>query len=174
MIKNIFFDRDGVINNVVIRDSRVESPRSIKEFSVKEDFLKFYDQVQQKDIKLFVVSNQPDISRNLMNNHELELMNDVLNSRFNFAEILYCKHDDKDNCTCRKPKPGMLNHLIQKYKLKKHESIFIGDSWKDMEAGKSAGIKTVFLSQPYNSELGLKTDYVVSNLFEIIHLITGV
>lgn len=171
MVKNIFLDRDGVVNNVIIRNSKVESPRSIQEFSIRKEFIEFYNQISQKNIKFFVVSNQPDISRNLLSNDELELMNDILISRFNFTEILYCKHDDKDNCLCRKPRPGMINKLVEKYNLNKQESIFIGDGWKDMESGRSAGIRTVFLSQPYNLELSLKADYVVSDLSEIFHLV---
>lgn len=170
MIKNIFLDRDGIINNVVIRNSKVESPRNFNEFSVKDDFRVFYDQVAHRDVNLFVVSNQPDISRGLMSQNELNLITDKLKEEFDFKEILYCLHDDKDACYCRKPNPGMITKIMEKYNLKANDTILIGDSWKDIEAGKNSNIKTVFLSQPYNTSLKTEADFVINNLSEIFHL----
>lgn len=170
MIKNIFLDRDGIINNVVIRNSKVESPRNFKEFCVKDEFREFYDQVSLRDINLFVISNQPDISRGLMSENELNLMTDKLKLEFVFKEILYCKHDDKDDCYCRKPKPGMIIKIMEKHNLKADETIFIGDSWKDIDAGKNSNIRTVFLSQPYNASSKTEADLIINNLSEIFHL----
>lgn len=170
MIKNIFLDRDGVVNDVVIRNSKVESPRIVQEFCVKNEFIEFYNLISQRGINLFVVSNQPDISRGLMNENELDLMNEKLNSKFNFKEIMYCKHDDKDGCYCRKPKPGMVIKLMKKHNLKRNETILVGDSWKDIEAGINSGISTIFLSQSYNASLKTNADFVINNLSEIFHL----
>ncbi|MEW6702608.1 MAG: HAD-IIIA family hydrolase, partial [Bacteroidota bacterium] len=111
------------------------------------------------------------IARKTMRHEELELMNDELKRVFKFEEIKYCIHDDFDNCTCRKPKPGMILNLIDKYNIEKNESILIGDSWKDIEAGKNAGIKTVLLSQNYNRGIKINPDYKVTSLMDLYHLI---
>ena len=92
----------------------------------------------------FVVSNQPDIARNIMSIDVLKEIDAMLLSRFTFNEILYCIHDDGDNCNCRKPKPGMITNTLVKYNLLANESVIIGDSWKDIECGKNAGVHTVF------------------------------
>lgn len=170
MIKNVFLDRDGIINDVIIRNAKVESPRKIQEFNLKNEFIDFYNSFNEKDILFFVVSNQPDISRKLMNKRDLLLMNDVMKSVFKFKEIVYCMHDDKDKCNCRKPKPGMINSLIAKYKLKKSECVIIGDSIKDIKSGINAGINTIFLKQSYNNALIVEADFEVKKLTEILNL----
>ena len=65
--------------------------------------------------------------------------------------IYYCPHHPdaaiecyKLDCTCRKPKPGMILDGIQKYSLDIQNSFIVGDKWSDIEAGKSAGLRTVF------------------------------
>jgi D-glycero-D-manno-heptose 1,7-bisphosphate phosphatase len=102
---------------------------------------------------------------------ELEIMTEQLNSNFSFKEISYCIHDDSDNCNCRKPKPGMIISLLDKYNLQKEESILVGDSSKDISAGKNAGIKTVVLQTDYNRDSDINSDFEVGSLTEIIRII---
>lgn len=170
MINNLFLDRDGIINEIIYRDSKVESPRSLAEFKIRTDFVKFYNSIVNNDLKLFVISNQPDISRRKMDIQELELMTADLRKKFNFKEISYCMHDDGDNCSCRKPKPGMIQSILLKYNLDKEESLLIGDSIKDINAGKNAGIKTVLLLTDYNKDKQIEADYHINNLHEILTL----
>ena len=171
MIKNIFLDRDGIINDVVLRDSKVESPRTVSEFKIRPEFINFYKEIDTGGFNLFVISNQPDIARNKMDIKELEIMTEQLNSNFSFKEISYCIHDDSDNCNCRKPKPGMIISLLDKYNLQKEESILVGDSSKDISAGKNAGIKTVVLQTDYNRDSDINSDFEVGSLTEIIRII---
>ncbi len=171
MIKTIFLDRDGIINDVVLRDSKVESPRTVSEFKIRPEFINFYKEIDTGGFNLFVISNQPDIARNKMDIKELEIMTEQLNSNFSFKEISYCIHDDSDNCNCRKPKPGMIISLLDKYNLQKEESILVGDSSKDISAGKNAGIKTVVLQTDYNRDSDINSDFEVGSLTEIIRII---
>lgn len=61
---------------------------------------------------------------------------------------LFCPHMPEDNCTCRKPKPGMLLELETWYGVPLHETYYIGDNPSDMEAGKRAGCKTIHIVLP--------------------------
>ena len=171
MIKNIFFDRDGIINEVVRRDGIISSPRNINEFSLRKEFQQVYNKLKERNLNLFVISNQPDIARKLLTEEVLQEMTDEIKSRFLFKEILYCRHDNSDNCNCRKPKPGLIIDLIKKYNLKKEECILIGDSCKDIQAGKNAGIKTMLLITDYNIETDCEPDYKLSKLEELLNLI---
>ena len=74
---------------------------------------------------------------------------------------------DADGCHCRKPKPGMITYLLDKFGLIASESLIVGDSGKDIMAGKAAGIKTVLLTTAYNRELQVQPDYQVSSLQEL-------
>tara|TARA_A100001015_G_C14494992_1_gene520745 strand:- start:27 stop:272 length:246 start_codon:yes stop_codon:yes gene_type:complete len=70
--KNIFLDRDGVINSIVQRNDVISSPRSIKEFKIRDDFVMFSNNLKEKGFLFFVCTNQPDISRNLLDLNELK------------------------------------------------------------------------------------------------------
>jgi len=170
LIETIFFDRDGIINDIVLRDNLVSSPRNIKEFHIKEEFITFYAKLS-KSLNLFVVSNQPDISRCLTAEDDLLAMNSELYKQFSFKEITYCPHDNKDNCECRKPKPGMINQMISKYGLSKSNSIIVGDSNKDILAGQAAGIKTIYWQQYYNLIPNCKPDFVIQKLSDMLGIL---
>jgi len=167
-MKTIFLDRDGIINDVVMRDSGVSSPRSLAEFRITDDFPQLYSQI--RDFDLFVVSNQPDVSRNKLDEEVLNKFSELLRERFNFREIIYCPHDDSHNCLCRKPKPGMILSTIQKYGLDANEAIIIGDSYKDILAGQAAGIRTIYCQRSYNATISCKPDFIVRGLAEVLTL----
>ena len=148
--KNIFLDRDGVINEIIFRDGIVSSPWKIDEFELTRDIKQFVTHLHQNKKNVYVVSNQPDISRGGLVQDELNLMDEMIQEELNIDNISYCKHDDHHICECRKPKPGLILSLIRDYRLEKKDSVIIGDSWKDILAGKNAGIDTIYLKTSYN------------------------
>ena len=164
--KNIFFDRDGIINHVVMRDFVVGSPRYFEEFIIRSDFRALYSRIP-REVNLFVITNQPDLSRNLMELVELTAMHDVLRSDFRFKSIEYCPHDDIDCCFCRKPKPGMIDRLVHKLELDKRQSVVIGDSVKDIDCAFNAGVDAIFLSTQYNQGTVSKQVPAVTELNEL-------
>jgi D-glycero-D-manno-heptose 1,7-bisphosphate phosphatase len=167
-LKTVFLDRDGIINDVVMRESGMSSPRALSEFRITEDFPQLYERICK--LNLFVVSNQPDVSRKLLDEEVLNKINESLNGQFAFREIIYCKHDDSFNCECRKPKPGMILQTMNKYSLKAHEAAIIGDSYKDILAGQAAGIRTFYCRRSYNSTISCKPDVIVDGLRELLEL----
>ena len=72
-------------------------------------------------------------------------MNEYLKKELNLSDIFVCFHDDKDNCECRKPKPGMIEMAIKDHSVDVDNSIMIGDNLSDMKAGIKAKIKNNFL-----------------------------
>lgn len=170
MLKTLFLDRDGIINEIVMRDGIVSSPRTTAEFIIRPDFIEFYKHLEGTALNLFVVSNQPDVSRGGTLQRDLDQIVNVMKERFKFTEIVHCIHDDSDGCNCRKPKPGMISGFLEKYELRADEAIIIGDSYKDILAGKAAGIRTVYLQQGYNAVGSCEPDYVVNKLTEVFSL----
>lgn len=165
--KNIFFDRDGIVNNIVMRGLVVGSPRCLQDFSIRPDFIALYERIPH-DVNLFVITNQPDLARNLMRVEELDAMHEVLTRDFRFKAVEYCPHDDKDDCRCRKPSPGMIDHLVSKFNLDKKDSLVIGDSVKDIDCAFNAGVDAVFLSTVYNVGTVTKKVMAVSQLNDLI------
>ena len=118
---------------------------------------------------LFVISNQPDISRGFIEKGVTEKINQEIYDNFPIKEIIICPHDDHHNCNCRKPKPGMIFELSKKDDIDIKKSFLIGDNWKDTEAGQKAGCKTIIINKNYNKTV--KADFRVENLDEAVKLI---
>lgn len=171
-IDTLFLDRDGVINEVVMRNGVAASPRSISEFVIRSQFVEFYSNICHLKLNLFVVSNQPDISRQLLDETALAQMTDEIKAKFALTEICYCRHDNADQCRCRKPAAGMIVDLLERYSLDGKRALIIGDSWKDMQAGKAAGVKTALLVRPYNAMEDIASDYRVSNLSDLLPVLS--
>ena len=85
--------------------------------------------------------------------------------------IYTCFHDDSDYCDCRKPKPGAILKASKKYNIDLSQSFMIGDRWKDIEAGKKAGCKTIFINYNYSEKKPNNYDYKVSSLYEASQII---
>ncbi len=167
----MFFDRDGVINEVVIRENGlVSSPRSLNEFKFKQDFLEFLPILKNLNLKTFVVSNQPDVGRNLMNINDLNEINKLILNEYKFTEIICCT-DSENSSPDKKPNPGMIITLINKYNLIPEESLMIGDMWKDIEAAKRSGLTSVFLENSHSVLNNSVPDFKINNLNELLTIL---
>ena len=174
MLKAIFFDRDGVINKPIIRDGSISSPRAFAEFEIYSDFVEMHGELRGENLLMFVVSNQPDVQRKLLLESELALMTETLQEKFGFTEIQHCPHSDEAKCECRKPKPGMITKMLKKYGIAPEQALILGDSEKDILAGKAALVKTVLIRREHNAELKSLPDYDLSSLSDFLPLVRSV
>lgn len=169
----VFLDRDGVINEVVLHGSRKpSSPWNFEEFKLIQGIKKPLEELSKMGYCLFIVSNQPDIARGYIKKDTTEKINKVICKKLPIKEILVCPHDDHHDCNCRKPKPGMIFNLSKKWKIDLKKSFLIGDNWKDMEAGKSAGCITILIDHHYNQSV--EADYRVKNLEYAVKMIKSI
>ena len=167
----VFLDRDGVINKIIYRDGRPTSPRNIDEFEFEAGVEEALKRLRSAGFKLFVVTNQPELARGLLTVEALDLMTQRIIDTLKIDEVRICLHDNDDGCRCRKPQPGMLLELADKYDLSLKESYIVGDTWKDSRAGSSAGCKSIILDRPYN--LDDPADWRVPDLSSAVDLICG-
>ena len=65
----------------------------------------------------------------------------------------------------------MLIDAKKKYNIEFNNSYFIGDRWRDIDAGKKIGCKTIFIDRMYNEKLNFKPDYVVKDMKQILKII---
>lgn len=138
-IKAIFLDRDGVIND---NKKHVNKTEDLLVYDAAKRGMKLlYDSGYQ----LFVVTNQGGIERGHLTHEGLDEIHERLTKEIEpfceITEIVYCP-DFKRESDCRKPKPGMILELAEKYNLDLSNSWMVGDMETDVEAGKSAGCKT--------------------------------
>jgi D-glycero-D-manno-heptose 1,7-bisphosphate phosphatase len=169
MNRACFLDRDGVINRIVFREGKPCSPRYLREFEILDNAREFLLQSRARGFVNIIFTNQPDISRGLMAPVELESMHHRIRNDLAVDDIVVCPHDDADACDCRKPKPGMLLMAAQKWHIDLKRSLVIGDQWKDMEAGRRGGCRTILIDYPHNHDA--KADIRVCGLTAALPMI---
>ncbi len=152
MNKAIFFDRDGVLNELVARDGGYFSPRNFSQFVIIEENKKVLEKSKKNGFVNIVVSNQPDISRGLLLKDELRKMSEKLKNELLIDDIFYCTHDDVDNCYCRKPLPGLVINAAEKWNINLGKSLLVGDTKKDVEAAIAINLKYLLLNKHYNRD----------------------
>jgi len=176
MNKAIFWDRDGVLNHVVAHRDDGEknvSPQKFEDFVLVDHVAETLKQTKLKGYLNIIATKQPDIARSKMSWDELNKMHDFLKEHAPTIDAIYvCPHDSKDNCNCRKPKPGLLLDAAKDYHLNLAECYMVGDSQSDIDAAKNAGpVKSILVKAHYNAEVE-NFDYEIQKLPEIIEIIT--
>jgi D-glycero-D-manno-heptose 1,7-bisphosphate phosphatase len=168
--KAIFWDRDGVLNHVLPEREDGEknvSPQKFEDFKLVEGVAEVLAKTHALGFLNIIVTNQPDISRSKMSWEELNRMHDFLKAEVPTIEAIYvCPHDSKDICNCRKPKPGLLLDAAKDFKLNLASCFMVGDTQKDIDAAKAAGVKSILLNTNYNQDV-TGYDAAVSSLKDI-------
>lgn len=152
-IKAIFLDRDGVLNEAIVRDGKPFSPMTVAEVIVPPDVPEGLSQLRQSGFRLIMVTNQPNIARGSQSREAVDAINQYLRDTLHLHSVEVCGHDNADNCDCRKPKPGMLLRAAQRDRIALTESFMIGDRWHDIEAGRRAGCQTILIGNGYGEKL---------------------
>lgn len=171
MNKIIFLDRDGVVNRY---------PGDGKYITHQHDFklipgaITAIKKMKKANFKIYIVSNQSGVSKKLYSEKTLQKINRKLKfllwlHRTSIDGIYYCIHQDKDDCSCRKPKIGLLKKAISNLKEELALSFFIGDSFLDMQTGKKFQAKTILLLSgkekiKNRSNWKFEPDYIFDNL----------
>jgi D-glycero-D-manno-heptose 1,7-bisphosphate phosphatase len=119
-------------------------------------------------LALFVVTNQPDLSRGLLDPTTLEQMHWLLQDALPVEEILVCPHDDAAGCPCRKPRPGMILDAALRHDIDLDRSVCVGDRWRDVEAAHRAGVRSVYVDWERDEPLLTAPDLVVGSLGEAV------
>lgn len=161
--KAIFLDRDGVINNVTMRDGRPYTP-PIQELFILPKTKEALQLLQTLGYRTFIFTNQPDIAKGSLALSEVEQIHHMMKRDLPLDEILFCPHVDSDQCQCRKPLPGMILQLAKDWDILLPKSYAVGDRWRDIEAGKAAGCQTVLLGDGYG-ERPVHPDYTFVDLW---------
>lgn len=149
----IFLDRDGVINKASFVNGKHRSPMLAGEVELYEDAKSSINKLRKLGFLIFVMTNQPEISRGNLRLEESDAINGVIQKEIEPEEIIVCPHDDSDRCCCRKPLPGMITDLISRYKLNPDTCYLIGDRANDIEAGQAAGVKSIQIDRGYPVDL---------------------
>lgn len=167
----VFLDRDGVLNRALVRKGRPYPPTSLTELEILPGVVEACTSLHEAGFLLIVVTNQPDVARGTQRREVAETINQALRKRLPLDDIRVCYHDDVDHCPCRKPEPGLLLEAARDWEIDLSASFMVGDRWKDVEAGRRAGCKTVLVDNGYTETEPNNPDHRVGSLFEAVSCI---
>lgn len=148
MNKAIFLDRDGVINEDTGYVGKIEDFRF---FPNTFDSLR---ELQLNGFLLIIVTGQSGMGRGYFTEEDYDILTEHMLKEFDgqsikISKVYHCPHIPEDNCSCRKPKPGMLEQAIREFNIDPDKSWVIGDKLSDIEAGKAVGCKTILIDSRY-------------------------
>jgi len=144
-MKLIVLDRDGVINHD--SDAYIKSP---DEWLPVDGSLEAIARLNHRGYTVAIASNQSGLARGYFDIAALTAihrkMDDMLTKVGGRIDaIFYCPHGPDDGCDCRKPKPGMLLEIGQRFNVPLEDVVFIGDSIADIKAAYNANAKAILV-----------------------------
>lgn len=145
MYPAIFLDRDGVLI-----ENRPNYVRDWSDVNVYPEAIRSLSLPAVRNYKIVIVTNQSAVGRGLISWETAYDINDqlvgLIRDHGGKVDAVYmCPHTPEDNCSCRKPKPGMLLQAASELSLDLQHSWMIGDAWSDVQAGQSAGVRQAIL-----------------------------
>jgi D-glycero-D-manno-heptose 1,7-bisphosphate phosphatase len=185
--KAVFFDRDGVLNELVLNeeDGQISSPLSVRQLRVFPYAGKVIKAVQTMGFLAILVSNQPGVAKKQLSYSQFIKMKEKLAHQLakqgaSLDAEYYCLHHPnalitkyKVKCYCRKPKPGLILRAASEKQLDLARSFFVGDALVDVEAGEAAGCNTILISHMTNflnqimKKKNVYPDYLVDSLNDV-------
>ena len=156
----------GLVGSNFINKNKDDYVKNISELEIFPFISEPIRKFQSAEFKIIVITNQSAINRGLMTEKHLNEIHEKIQSFLiqNNTKIDYfyfCPHTPTENCSCRKPKSGLLLKAIDDFSIDVNNSWFVGDSDSDIIAGRSVGCKTIKINSKINLEKAVK--YILNN-----------
>ncbi len=145
----VFLDRDGVLNEPVIRDGKPFPPKDVAGLVVCVGAKDALEALRAAGFALICITNQPDVARGTTSSSAIDAIHARLRAELPLDDIIVCPHDDADGCACRKPKPGLVHEGALRHGIDPAGNYVVGDRWRDIEAGVAANCRTVLIDHGY-------------------------
>jgi D-glycero-D-manno-heptose 1,7-bisphosphate phosphatase len=158
----VVLDRDGVINResadfIKTPDEWIPLPGSLDAIARLTD----------AGIPVIVATNQSGVGRGLFGLDALDAIHDKMRRAVeaaggDLAGIFFCPHTPEDGCDCRKPKPGLLRQIEERFEISLKDNPIVGDSRRDLEAARAVGARPILVrtgnGRKTEKELGERGD----------------
>lgn len=179
--KAVFLDRDGTVNKL---KGFITNPDEIELIDGAAEAISRFNAL---GYLVIIATNQPVIARGECTEDTLREIHNrletLLGEKGAYVDaIYYCPHHPdkgfedeieelKTVCDCRKPAPGLLLRAQKEFNVDMSESYMVGDSLRDVEAGKNAGCRAVLLCENL-TEASCGADMAFSSLYEFSQYMT--
>ncbi|MFG7076059.1 D-glycero-beta-D-manno-heptose 1,7-bisphosphate 7-phosphatase [Burkholderia pseudomallei] len=139
--KLVVLDRDGVIN--VDSDAFIKSP---DEWIPLPGSLEAIARLNHAGYRVVVATNQSGIGRGLFDMATLNAMHLKMHRAAaavggRIDAVFFCPHTADDHCDCRKPKPGMMKLIAERFEIDPADTPVVGDSLRDLQAGEALSFR---------------------------------
>ncbi len=181
----VFLDRDGTINEEV---GYLDSLDKLKIIPVAYAAIEL---INKSCMKAIVVTNQSGVARGYFSENLVTQTHNIIQTslrgrKASIDKFYYCPHHPTEgtgiylqNCNCRKPLPGMLLRAAIDFDIELENSYMVGDTYRDMEAAKNAGVKRILVKtgygreamQDFGADLAVnqnKPDFVAEDILEAV------
>jgi D-glycero-D-manno-heptose 1,7-bisphosphate phosphatase len=179
LVKTVFLDRDGVVNEKMPEGRYVAS---WNEFHLLPGVPEAIGQLNRAGLRVVIVSNQRGIALGLYTAEDVKAVYDAFQDLLeaygaHVDGFYFCPHD-KGQCNCRKPLPGLFEQVVAEFPdVTAGASVMIGDSLSDIEFGRSLGMQTIFIEgnskhgKPGAQEARELADLCSSSLAKVVEVL---
>ena len=159
--RHVILDRDGVLNHEAPDGSYVREPA---EFRWLPGALEGLALLRGAGVRLSVTTNQAGVGRGLMSLQQLAAVHERMQTEAAahggaFDAVLYCPHAPEEQCSCRKPAPGLIQAAVARSGIAASDSIVVGDARRDLEAAERAGVAAALV----RTGKGRRTEALLGN-----------
>ncbi len=175
----ILLDRDGVINED--SDAHIKSP---DEWHPIPGSLEAIAKLNQAGHRVIVVTNQSGIARGLYTHQTLARIHAKMHQHLSYVgghtdAVFYCPHHPDEDCTCRKPRPGLLWKIGKQFGTDFSTAVFVGDALRDIQAAQAVHcrhllVKTGKGQKTISAGIGLEGVPQYDNLADAVEAILTV
>ncbi len=176
--KVIFLDRDGVINKDPGGWTKYDYVADWRDFQILPGVFEALKLLKANGCKVVIISNQAGVGKGYFTEDGLKAIDQKMRKRIvahggDIEASYYCVHTPEADCGCRKPKTGLFERAGKKLNMDFSGAYFIGDTRRDVEAGRRAGLKTILVltgkaSRDEAEAWGEKPDHIFENLLEAV------
>lgn len=164
----MFLDRDGVLIRTHVRDGKPYAVTAAQDVAILDGVRDACEALARAGFMLVMITNQPDVARGKAPRSFVEDVNARLAATLGIDSVRVCFHDDRDNCDCRKPKPGLIIGAAEDLAIDLRCSVMVGDRWRDIEAGARAGCLTVLVGDGYDEVMPRPPDHRTASLADAV------
>ena len=184
--KCIFIDRDGTVNEY---KGYITNEKDFVLISGVIDAIK---KINSSGYLVILVTNQPVVARGMCDISDVEKIHMKLETLLGESgayldDIVFCPHHPdrgydgenllyKKECTCRKPKTGMIENMVRRYNIDTNLSYMVGDTTVDIKTGMNAGVKTVLLESGeagMDGKFNVRPNIYARDLQDAVDIILG-
>ncbi|WP_028579144.1 D-glycero-beta-D-manno-heptose 1,7-bisphosphate 7-phosphatase [Desulfogranum japonicum] len=181
----VFLDRDGTINE------QMGYINHISRFILLPDVAKAIALLNQEEIPVIIVTNQSGLARGyfpatLLDEVHAKMAVELAEQGAHVDGIYICPHHPeakerqyREDCNCRKPKPGLLEQAAEDFNIDLKRSFVVGDRWSDIRCGAAVGAAPILVLTGYGKGdaqyigpgQSIQPDYIAENLLAAVRWI---